>query len=70
MSRHLHLVAPLAQVRDVARELGTTTQQLLPVAAHLGMRVSCPCSVLTIDQAEQLEDAWLYHRPAAEVHTS
>jgi hypothetical protein len=69
MSRHLHLVPPLAQVRDVARELGTTTQQLLPVAALLGMRVSCPSSVLTIDQAEQLEDAWLYHQPRTEAHT-
>jgi hypothetical protein len=69
MSRHLSLVPPLAQVRDVARELGTTSQQLLPVAAHLGMRVSCPCSILTLDQAEQLEDAWFYHRPISEAHS-
>jgi hypothetical protein len=59
MSRYLHLVPPLAQVRDVARELGTTSRQLLPVAADLGMRVSCPSSILTIDQVERLENAWL-----------
>jgi hypothetical protein len=60
MSRYLRLVEPLAQVRDVARALGTTSRQLLPVAANLGMRVSCPSSILTVDQAEQLEAAWLH----------
>jgi hypothetical protein len=60
MSRYLRLVEPLAQVRDVARALGTTSRQLLPVAVNLGMRVSCPSSILTVDQAEQLEDAWLH----------
>jgi hypothetical protein len=65
MSRYLRLVEPLAQVRDVARALGTTSRQLLPVAAVLGMRVSCPSSILTVDQAERLEDAWLRRaRPA------
>jgi hypothetical protein len=59
MSRYLRLVEPLAQVRDVARALGTTSRQLLPVAAVLGMRVSCPSSILTVDPAERLEDAWL-----------
>jgi hypothetical protein len=59
MSRYLRLVQPLAQVRDVARALGTTSRQLLPIAATLGMRVSCPSSILTVDQAEQLEAAWL-----------
>jgi len=58
MPHHLGLPQPLLQVRDVARELGTTNQQLLPLATGLALHVSCPSSILTIEQAELLEAAW------------
>ena len=58
MSNHFGLSQQLLELRDVARELGTTAEQLVPLATSLAMHVSCPSSVLTVDQADHLEAAW------------
>ena len=46
------------QVRDLARALDISSAQLVELATGLGLRASCPNSVLTAEQADQLESAW------------
>jgi predicted metal-binding protein len=53
------LVHPVAPVRDLARDLGVSCAQVLRIASALGLRVSCPSSVITIEQAEQIQSAYL-----------
>ena len=59
MPSQIGLVHPVAPVRDVARDLGVSCTQILRIASALGLRVSCPSSVVTIRQAEQIESAYL-----------
>lgn len=59
MASPIGLVHPVAQVRDLARDLGISCTQILQIASALGLRVSCPSSVVTVQQAEQIESAYL-----------
>jgi hypothetical protein len=59
MPSPIGLVHPVAQVRDLARDLGVSCTQILQIAAALGLRVSCPSSVVTVQQAEQIQNAYL-----------
>jgi hypothetical protein len=60
MPSQIALVHPVAQVRDVAHDLGVSCTQILRIASALGLRVSCPSSVVTVRQAEQIESAYLH----------
>lgn len=59
MPSPIGLVHPVTQVRDLARDLGVSCQQILRIAATLGLRVSCPSSVITVQHAEQIQSAYL-----------
>jgi hypothetical protein len=59
MPSQFGLVHPVAPVRDLARDLGVSCTQILRIASALGLRVSCPSSVVTVRQAEQIESAYL-----------
>lgn len=60
MASQLRLVPPVAQVRDLARDLGVSCTQILRIASAIGLRVSCPSSVVTVQQAEQIQSAYLH----------
>jgi hypothetical protein len=60
----LDLVHPVVQVRDLARNLDVSCAQILPIASALGLRVSCPSTVITLEQAAQIECAYLRANPA------
>ena len=59
MPSQIGLVHPVAPVRDLARDLGVSCTQILRIASALGLRVSCPSSVVTVQQAKQIESAYL-----------
>jgi len=58
MPTHVDPVHPLAQVRDLARDLGVSCTQILQIASALGLPVSCPSSVITVGRAEQIANAY------------
>jgi hypothetical protein len=59
MPTQIGLVHPVVPIRDLARNLGVSCTRTLRIAAALGLRVSCPSSVVTVQQAEQIESAHL-----------
>jgi len=59
MPSPIGLVHPVAQIRDLARDLGVSCTQILQIASALGLRASCPSSVVTVQQAEQIQSAYL-----------
>jgi hypothetical protein len=59
MPSPIGLVHPVVEVRDLARDLGVSCTQILQIASALGLRVSCPSSVVTAQQAEQIQSAYL-----------
>jgi hypothetical protein len=59
MPSPIGLVHPVAHVRDLAHDLGVSCTQILQIASALGLRASCPSSVVTVQQAEQIESAYL-----------
>jgi hypothetical protein len=58
MPTHIDPAHPLAQVRDLARDLGVSCTQILQIASALGLPVSCPSSVITAGRAEQIANAY------------
>jgi hypothetical protein len=59
MSSQIGLVHSVVPIRDLARNMGVSCTRILRIAAALGLRVSCPSSVVTVQQAEQIEGAYL-----------
>ena len=59
MPSPIGLVHPVAQIRDLARDLGVSCTEILQIASALGLRASCPSSVVTAQQAEQIQSAYL-----------
>jgi hypothetical protein len=59
MPSQIGLVHPVVPIRDLARNMGVSCTRILRIAAALGLRVSCPSSVITVQQAEQIESAYL-----------
>ena len=70
MPSPIGLVHPVAQVRDLARDLGVSCTQILRIASTLGLPVSCPSSVVTLQQAEQIESVCLRTDSLLRVPTS
>jgi hypothetical protein len=67
MPFQIDLVRPVVQIRDLARNLGISCAEILQVASTLGLRVSCPSSVITLEQAEQIQSAYLCANPLPRV---
>lgn len=63
----LDLVHPVVQIRDLARNLDVSCAQILRIASTLGLRVSCPASVITLAQAEQIQSTYLCTNPLPRV---
>jgi hypothetical protein len=58
MPSPIGLVHPVAQIRDLARDLGVSCTEILR-SPRLSGYGQCPSSVVTVQQAEQIQSAYL-----------
>jgi hypothetical protein len=70
MPSQIALVHPVVPIRDLAHNMGVSCTRILRIAAALGLRASCPSSVVTVQHAKQIESAYLRNNSLTRVLTT